>query len=121
MRLNKKSKKIKMCKRIDITNKIFGKIKVLEFVENNNTHAVYKCLCTRCGRKIKVTYSNLISGNTKSCQSCGNKIGEELELKIKKEILKDKKISHIAKELSVSRGAVNRVKKEIYQFFKKST
>ena len=102
-----------MSARKDLTGKKFGKIKVLEFVGHNNTHTIYKCLCTRCGKELEVPYSNLISGNTKSCQSCGNKIPEELELIIKNALLEDEKISHIAKKYNVNRSVVYRIKKEI--------
>lgn len=61
-----------MSKRVDIKNQIFGDIYVLEFLRNEGTHAKWKCLCMRCNSLMEATYVNLKSGNTKSCQSCGN-------------------------------------------------
>ena len=60
-----------MSKRIDISNKVFGKLTVLYFVEAKNTHAMWMVRCT-CGSVIKVSYSNLKSKQTNSCQKCGN-------------------------------------------------
>jgi hypothetical protein len=61
-----------MGKRIDIKNKTFGNLKVLSFVCNRNTHAVWKVKCS-CGKVFEVIYTNLISGNTTKCASCGQK------------------------------------------------
>lgn len=62
-----------MSKRIDITGETFGNILVLEYFETKNTHAIYKCKCKLCNAPMIVSYSNLKSGNTKSCASCGQK------------------------------------------------
>lgn len=62
-----------MSSRIDIKNKRFGKLLVLSFKEEKNTHAVWNVQCD-CELVFTTTYSNLISGNTKSCASCGQTI-----------------------------------------------
>ena len=102
-----------MSKRIDITNQIFNDVLVLEFEKKENTHAKWKCLCMCCNKIMYVTYSNLINGNTKSCQSCGQKISNGLEQDILCEIIKGDRITHIAKKHNVNRGVVYRIKKEL--------
>ena len=62
-----------MSKRIDITGETFGNVLVLEYFQTINTHAMYKCKCKLCNSPIIASYSNLKSGNTKSCASCGQK------------------------------------------------
>jgi len=60
-----------------------------------------------------VTYSNLVSGNSKSCKSCGNKhISNGIEQDILTKLKNGSKIAHIAKEYSVGRAVINRIKKE---------
>jgi len=102
-----------MSKRKDITGKIFNDMLVLEFSVQENTHAKYKCLCMLCGKIFTVTYSNLISGNTKSCSSCGKKSlsnGAEQDIFLK---FKDgTKIAHLAKEYNVDRSVIYRITKE---------
>lgn len=101
-----------MSNRIDIENKIFNDIKVLKFIEKQNTHAFYKCLCMLCNEITNATYSNLISGNTKSCAKCGQKISNGLEQDISLEMKHDKNISRIAKKYNVNRGVIYRIKKD---------
>ena len=99
-----------MSKRKDITGKIFNDILVLEFIGQENTHAKYKCLCMLCGKTFDVTYSNLISGNTKSCSSCGKKSlpnGTEQDIFLK--FKQGAKISHLAKEYNVDRSVIYRI------------
>lgn len=104
-----------MSKRIDITNQIFNDIFVLEFNKKRKTHAEYKCLCMLCNSIIYVTYSNLVSGNTKSCQSCGRKcISNGVEQDIFLDLKNGSKISHLAKKYNVSRNVIYRVKSEFY-------
>ena len=62
-----------MSKRVDITGKTFGNVLVLEYSHTKNTHAMYKCKCKLCNSPMIVSYTNLKSGNTKSCTSCGQK------------------------------------------------
>ena len=62
-----------MSKRIEITGQIFNNVYVLEFIKAQKTQALYKCLCMLCNETFNVTYINLVSGNTQSCQKCGNK------------------------------------------------
>jgi hypothetical protein len=99
-----------MSKRIDIKNKIYNDIYVLEFDKKLNTHARWKCLCMLCNKIIYVTYTNLASNNTKSCQSCGQEISNGLEQDIYWDLKKGLKISHISKKYNVARNVVYRVK-----------
>ena len=62
-----------MSKRIDIKGKIFTNVLVLEYHTIRNTHAIWKCKCLRCNEIFYPTYSNLKSGNTKSCSNCSKK------------------------------------------------
>ena len=102
-----------MSKRIDLKNQIFSDTFVLEFEKEENTHAKWKCLCMRCNEVFYVTASNLKSGHTKSCQSCGQKkcsngLAQEIWLEIKK----GEKITSIANKHGVDRKVVYRIKKE---------
>ena len=102
-----------MSKRIDITNHIFNDIYVLNFEGNTNTHAQYKCLCMLCNEIMYATYSNLKSGNTKSCQKCGQKTTNYIqEFDINKRLISGENIARISRDLELSRGVVYRVKKE---------
>ena len=102
-----------MSKRIDITNQIFNDIYVLKFEKEQNTHALYKCLCMLCNKVIYVNYSNLVSGNTKSCQSCGQKVTNyKQDCEILDRLSNGDKVAHIAKDYNISRGVVYRIKKD---------
>jgi len=102
-----------MSKRIDITNHIFNDIYVLKFERKKNTHAEYKCLCMLCNKIMYATYSNLKSGNTKSCQKCGQKTTNYIqELDINKRLIDGESIAKISRDLELSRGVIYRVKKE---------
>ena len=50
--------------------RIFGNLKIISRAEDRITskskHIMYNCLC-ECGNIVTVSYSNLVSGNTKSC------------------------------------------------------
>jgi hypothetical protein len=61
-----------MSTRVNIKGKKFGNLNVLEFVGNRNTHAFWRVRCL-CGVEFEASYSNLISGNTTNCSSCGQK------------------------------------------------
>jgi len=99
-----------MSKRVDITGQIFHDLYVLEFTENKNTHAYYKCLCMKCNETILVSYSNLISGNTKSCRSCGNKrVSNGVEQDICWELQNKIKICAISEKFNIGRGIVYRI------------
>lgn len=50
---------------IDITDKVFNNLKVIEFVGINNGKYYWKCLCLNCGKEHIVEKSKL--GITKSC------------------------------------------------------
>lgn len=50
--------------------RVFGKLKIISRANNKITnkskHIMYHCLC-ECGNTVTVSYSNLLTGNTKSC------------------------------------------------------
>jgi len=102
-----------MSKRIDITNYIFNNIFVLKFEKNKNTHAEYKCLCMLCNEIMYATYSNLKSGNTKSCQKCGQKKTNYIqEFHINQKLINGESIAAVARDLELSRGVIYRVQEE---------
>ena len=102
-----------MSKRIDITNNIFNDIYVLEFEKKQNTHALYKCLCMLCNKLTYITYSNLVSGNTKSCQSCGQKATNyKQDYEILERLNNFDKVTHIADDYNINRSVVNRIKSD---------
>ncbi|WP_295084862.1 hypothetical protein [Sulfurimonas sp.] len=98
-----------MSVRKNLQNKIFGDILVLEFDKQKNTHAQWKCLCMPCNKVHFFSASNLKSGNTKSCPSCGQKISNGLEQDIYWDLKKGEKITHISKKYNVARSVVYRV------------
>lgn len=55
-----------MGKIIDLTGRRFGRLVALEFVGRKNGRTLWKCICD-CGKESITAYSNLMSGNTKSC------------------------------------------------------
>lgn len=57
-----------MRKRIDLTNKIFGRLTVTSFshIDPTNKGCVWLCICI-CGRKTKVRSGDLISGSIFGC------------------------------------------------------
>jgi hypothetical protein len=105
-------KEDKVSKRVDIKNKIFNNIYVLEFDKAVKTHARWKCLCMLCNEITYKNYINLVSGNSKSCQRCGQKISNGLEQDIYWDLKKGLKVSHIAQKYKVCRQVVNRIKNE---------
>lgn len=50
----------------DITNKIFGKLKVIRFSEMRGESSYWYCQC-ECGTKLIISGNSLKIGNTKSC------------------------------------------------------
>ena len=102
-----------MSKRVDITNQIFNDIYVLKFEKKKNTHAEYKCLCMVCNEIMYATYTNLKSGNTKSCQKCGQKKTNYMqEFYINQRFIAGESIAGIARDLELSRNVICRVQKE---------
>ncbi|MDQ7060936.1 MAG: hypothetical protein Q9M43_07250 [Sulfurimonas sp.] len=100
-----------MSARIDIKGRIFHDVLVLEFEEQKNTHAKWKCLCMICNEVIYVTYSNLKSGNTKSCQKCGQKMTTyKQEAEIIAMLDSKDSIANIAKHFNFERNVVYRVR-----------
>lgn len=55
----------------DLTNRVFGRLKVIRRVENKGKYIYYECLCS-CGETVIVRGSHLKSGLIKSCK-CYNK------------------------------------------------
>lgn len=56
-----------MPRRVSLTNKRFGKLKVLSMVSrNDHGNSKWKCLCD-CGKETEVWYQHLTTGRTKSC------------------------------------------------------
>lgn len=53
-------------KRIDLTGKVFGKLKVICSGESIKGHSAWRCIC-ECGNEKTVTGSNLRKGMTQSC------------------------------------------------------
>ena len=62
-----------MSARKNIKNCIFDNVLVLEYSETRDTHAIWKCKCLKCGDIFYPTYSNLKSGNTRSCIKCSKR------------------------------------------------
>lgn len=68
-RLSKKYKGVvKKENDIDLTNKIFNKIKVIKRISGKGVQAIWECKCLNCGNFFNITQHNLTSG---SCISCG--------------------------------------------------
>ena len=102
-----------MSARVDIKGNIYSSISVLEYSETVNTHAIWKCLCMECNSLLYVTYSNLVRNDTKKCTSCANsKISMVEKFEIKKRIEDGEMATHIAKDLNINVGIVQRVKKK---------
>lgn len=53
---------------IDLTNKIFNKIKVVKRISGKGVQAIWECKCLNCGKIFNKTQHNLTSGR---CVSCG--------------------------------------------------
>jgi len=59
------------------------------------------------------TYTNLMTGNTKSCQSCGQKrISNGVEQDIFLDLKNGSKITHVAKKYNVGRSVAYRIRRE---------
>jgi len=103
-----------MSKRIDIRGVIYNSILPLRFIENKNTHAIWKCKCLKCHKAVYASYINIVTGNTKSCASCGQR---KLSIKEAKEIYKKKQnnisVIALAKEYNVERSTIYRTLKNM--------
>lgn len=100
---------------LNLSDKIYHNIYVVEreYTGFKEAYTTYKCICILCGNAIVVTHSNLKSGNTKSCGSCCKKVlNYRQECEIVEKIIKNEKISHLAKEYGVDRSVIYRIKKE---------
>ena len=60
---------------IDELNNKYGKLTVIEKIENNKQGVYWKCQCD-CGNVIIVSGRSLRSGNTSSCGCIGKSKGE---------------------------------------------
>ena len=87
----------------DLTNQIFGNLRVLNRVENINGRPVWACLCL-CGNIVDVKSKNLLTDKSKHCGCLLNyaEFSEEETLWIKSQIGK-KDHQEVADELGVSR------------------
>ena len=58
----------------DISGRVFGKLKVVEFYDRDKIkkRTKWKCQC-ECGKEVVVDLKNLMSGNSKSCGCVGSK------------------------------------------------
>ena len=102
-----------MSKRLDLTGREFGNLIVIEYVKTKNTHAVWKCKCTKCESIVEKDASNLMSGNTKGCSnSCTRRLSVEIEKQIKSLIKDGIAITKIAKKFKCGRTTVNRIKND---------
>lgn len=57
-------------KTIDLTGRIFGKLKVLRFVYREDNESYWECLC-ECGKRNVVRKGNLVQGHSTSCGCYG--------------------------------------------------
>lgn len=55
-----------MGKKVDLTNKVFAKLTIVEEVDKQHGRTAWKCLC-ECGNTVIVLSKDLVSGNTRSC------------------------------------------------------
>ena len=87
----------------DLTNQVFGNLKVIKRVENINGRPVWSCLCL-CGKTVEVKSKNLVTNKSKHCGCLTNyaEFSEEETLWIKSQIGK-KDHQEVADELGVSR------------------
>lgn len=66
-----------------------------------------------CNEIMYVTYTNLKSGNTKSCQKCGQKKTNYIqEFNINQRLTDGDSITVIARDLELSRSIIYRVQEE---------
>jgi len=66
-----------------------------------------------CNKLIYVTYSNLVSENTKSCSSCGKKTTNyKQECEILERLKNGEKKSDIVRDFNIGRSVLYRIIKE---------
>lgn len=53
---------------IDLTNKVFNKVKVIKRISGRGVQTIWQCECLNCGKIFNKTQHNLTSGR---CVSCG--------------------------------------------------
>lgn len=71
----------------------------------------------RCNEITYKTYTNLQSGNSKSCTNCGQKkISSAEEQDVYFELQSGMKISEISKKYNLDRGVINRIKRNFDKY-----
>ena len=73
----------------DHTNEVYGKLKVIEFVERKNRKTYWKCQCD-CGNEIILPITYLTTGDTKSCGCLRKEISAKTQHK--KAFVKNKRL-----------------------------
>jgi DNA-directed RNA polymerase subunit RPC12/RpoP len=105
-----------MSARVDLTGKIYGDFECIEFLRHKNTHAVWRCKCTRCGDLTDQIASNLKAGFTIHCQTCNSKrskLTETDKINICYEyVIECKPINKIMERYKISRGTIYKVLKK---------
>ena len=100
-----------MSKRADLSGKTFGSLLVGEFLRVENTHAIWKTLCS-CGYSSDMSSTNLVSGNTTKCAECRaqarRKLTDDDVADMKALIKKGISLASIASDYGVSRSTVLR-------------
>lgn len=74
-----------MSARKDLTGKIFGDFRIVEFVGVQSTHALWQCICNECGFEKVFTASNL-NYQPCNCKWCWHErrwtVKEDVRLKV---------------------------------------
>lgn len=56
----------------DLTDRVFGKWKVISFSRSENEHSIWNCRCV-CGKECEVHRISLIQKTSRQCRSCADK------------------------------------------------
>jgi len=106
----------------DKSKKRYGYLYPIRIVGNVNTHTVWSCYCFKCGSVTNISAANLVSGNSKGCQTCkGCNITLLKALKIIEDRANGCRINDLAKKYNVSRFVISRnIKKHLdnYKIYK---
>ena len=100
-------------KPIDLTNRQFGKLKVIKQVGSDSHGAIWLCEC-KCGCLKKVRASNLLSGHTTSCRCAekkdkAKKTPDKPKLSKKETIIKAREAAKLARHYADG-TYINRIK-----------
>lgn len=63
----KRGKRPRKENNLDLSNKIFGQVKVINKISGNGVCSIWKCECLNCSKIFNVQQSSLTRGLTKSC------------------------------------------------------